>query len=278
MSDAQQTTDTEWGKVSAEPAEEQFLQGPRTRRFELSRLTRIMLEFLRGFRQLHFVGPCVTVFGSARFKEDHPYYHLARQMGRELAKAGFTVMTGGGPGIMEAANRGARDVGGASLGCNITLPMEQKPNPYVDRFIEFRYFFVRKVMLVKYSYAFVALPGGFGTMDELFEIVTLVQTSKVRNFPVILMGEHFWAPMLEFFRERLIKEGTIDQADFDRIVVTDSPQRAMANIAYAAIREFGFEWKPKVKPKWWLGEKSIWFRKVDMKFLRDLLGLKAGAD
>jgi uncharacterized protein (TIGR00730 family) len=265
----------EWGKVSAEPMEELFLHGPRTRRFELARLLRIMAEFIRGFRQLHFVGPCVTVFGSARFKEDHPYYELARDMGRLLGRAGFTVMTGGGPGIMEAANRGARDVGGPSLGCNITLPMEQKPNPYVDRFIEFRYFFVRKVMLVKYSYAFVALPGGFGTLDEFFEIATLVQTGKVCNFPIILMGEHFWAPMLEFFRERLIKEGTIDQADFDRIVVTDSPARAMEHIAHAAVEEFGFEWKPRVKPKWWLGEHSILFRKVDMKFLREILGMKA---
>src|SRR5262245_34492619 len=163
----------EWGKVPADTAEERFLQGPKTRRFEFARLLRIMMEFLRGFRKLHFVGPCVTVFGSARFKEDHEYYELGREMGRRLAQAGFTVITGGGPGIMEAANRGAKDAGGPSIGCNIRLPVEQKPNPYVDQFIEFRYFFVRKVMLAKYSYGFVALPGGFGTLDELFEIATL---------------------------------------------------------------------------------------------------------
>jgi uncharacterized protein (TIGR00730 family) len=147
---------------------------------ELIRVLRIMVEFVRGFRALHFVGPCVTVFGSARFKEDHPYYALGREVGRELARAGFTVMTGGGPGIMEAANRGAKEVGGRSVGCNIELPAEQKPNQYLDRFITFHHFFVRKVMLVKYSYAFVALPGGFGTLDEIFETATLVQTGKIR--------------------------------------------------------------------------------------------------
>ena len=262
----------EWGKISTEARdEERFLEGPRTRRFEFFRLMRIMSEFLKGFRTLHFVGPCVTVYGSARFKEDHQYYQLAREMGRELAKAGFTVMTGGGPGIMEAANRGAKDAGGPSLGCNIKLPMEQKPNPYVDRFIEFRYFFVRKVMLVKYSYAFVCMPGGFGTLDELFEIATLIQTGKVRNFPLILMGEEFWAPLLDFMRERLVKVGTIDQTDLDRILVTDSPQRAMTHIAHAAVEEFGFTWKPRVKPKWYLGEDSILFRRINVAAIGEWL-------
>jgi len=261
----------EWGKVSAEPMEERFLQGPRTRRFELARLFRIMFEFLKGFRALHFVGPCVTVFGSARFKEDHQYYGLARDMGRELAKAGFTVMTGGGPGVMEAANRGAKDAGGPSIGCNIRLPMEQKPNPYLDRFIEFRYFFVRKVILVKYSYAFVALPGGYGTLDEFFEIATLVQTGKVRNFPLILMGVEFWEPLIAFMRERLIALGTIDRADYERILVTDSPVEAMKYIAEAAIKEFGFTWQPRVKPRWYLGEKSLLFRPIHFTKLRQWL-------
>src|SRR5262245_21448532 len=168
-----------WGH-GASPEVRRFLQGPQARRSELFRAIRIFIEFIRGFRALHFVGPCVTVFGSARFKEDHPYYALGREVGRALARAGFTVMTGGGPGIMEAANRGAKDVGGRSVGCNIELPEEQRPNPYLDRWITFRHFFVRKVMLVKYSYAFVALPGGFGTLDEIFETATLVQTGKIK--------------------------------------------------------------------------------------------------
>jgi uncharacterized protein (TIGR00730 family) len=263
--------DMDWGKKTPDPQEELFLQGPRTRSFELLRLARIMLEFFKGFRELHFVGPCVTVFGSARFKEDHLYYNLARQMGQLLAHAGFTVITGGGPGIMEAANRGAKEGGGPSIGCNITLPMEQKPNPYLDRFIEFRYFFVRKVMLAKYSYAFVALPGGFGTLDEFFEIATLVQTGKIRNFPIILIGEDFWAPLMTFMRERLVAVGTIDQADYDRIVVTDSPDYAMKHIANAAVNEFGFQWRPRVKPRWYLGERGLLFRPIDFRRLRKWL-------
>src|SRR5262245_45783366 len=158
-----------WGKASAAPEAARFLQGPQPRGFELARALRIFFELMRGFRALHFVGPCVSVFGSARFSDQHPYYTLARDVGARLARAGFTVMTGGGPGIMEAANRGAREAGGRSVGCNIELPQEQKPNPYLDRWITFRHFYVRKLMLVKYSYAFVALPGGFGTLDEIFE-------------------------------------------------------------------------------------------------------------
>ncbi len=201
----------------------EFLDGPKSRLSELARILRIGAEFLRGFRRLHFVGPCVTVFGSARFPENHSYYTLAREVGRRLARAGATVMTGGGPGIMEAANRGARDAGGYSIGCNITLPTEQRPNPYLDRWITFRYFFVRKVMLVKYSYAFVVLPGGFGTMDELFEAVTLVQTRKINEFPVILMGVDYWAPLLAFVRRTLVAAGTISSADADLLTPTDSP-------------------------------------------------------
>src|SRR5687767_11196232 len=177
-----------WGKDSRQSEERKFLWGPRLRGEELFRLGRILADFLRGFRALHFVGTCVTVFGSARFAEDHRYYTLARDTGAALARAGYTVMTGGGPGIMEAANRGARQAGGRSIGCNIELPWEQQPNPYLDLFVELRYFFVRKVMLVKYSTAFVALPGGFGTLDELFEAATLIQTRKILGFPLILMG------------------------------------------------------------------------------------------
>ena len=245
-----------WGKTEGNPEESRFLEGPRSRRSEFLRTIRIMMDLIRGFRNLHFVGPCVTVFGSARFTEENPYYQLAREVGAELSKVGFTVMTGGGPGIMEAANRGAKEAGGPSIGCNIELPMEQKPNPYVDQWIDFRYFFIRKVMLVKYSYAFIALPGGFGTLDEIFETATLIQTGKIKNFPIILMGHDFWSPMLEFMRERLIKCGTIDAADYERILITDSPQEAVQHISQVATSEFGFTWRErKPKPRWFLGER-----------------------
>src|SRR5579884_2407099 len=168
--------------IQASRREIKFLSGPQPRGFELRLAVEIFFEFLRGFRALHFVGPCVTVFGSARFNEGHPYYALAREAGSLLAQSGFTVMTGGGPGIMEAANRGAKDAGGFSIGCNIELSHEQKPNPYLDRWITFRHFYVRKLMLVKYSYAFIVMPGGFGTLDEVFETATLIQTQKILNF------------------------------------------------------------------------------------------------
>lgn len=222
-----------WPRASSSD-ERGLLVGPRSRLEEAGRVFRIAMEFIRGFRRLHFIGPCVTVFGSARFKEDHEYYSAAREVGRQLALADFAVMTGGGPGIMEAANRGARDVGGLSLGCNIVLPMEQDPNPYLDRFIEFKYFFVRKVMLVKYSSAFVVLPGGFGTLDELFETATLVQTKKITQFPIILMGTEYWRPVLEFMRMTMVAAGTISPEDPDLIHVTDSAERAVQIIVESA--------------------------------------------
>jgi uncharacterized protein (TIGR00730 family) len=243
-----------WGH-GASPEVRRFLQGPQPRRQELVRAIRIFFEFIRGFRALHFVGPCVTVFGSARFKEDHPYYALGREVGRALARAGFTVMTGGGPGIMEAANRGARDVGGRSVGCNIELPEEQKPNPYLDRWITFRHFFVRKVMLVKYSYAFIALPGGYGTLDEIFETATLVQTGKIKEFPIVLVVRDFWEPMLEFLRVRPLAAATIAPADLERFVVTDSPEEAARSVAETAMARFGLRYEPPPKPRWYLGER-----------------------
>lgn len=247
---------SDWGKLPQDLDEELFLEGPHSRRFELLRLFRITRELFRGFRSLHFVGPCVTVFGSARFSEESPWYQMGRDVGARLAKANFTVMTGGGPGVMEAANRGAKEAGGRSIGCNIVLPMEQKPNPYVDRFIEFRYFFVRKVMLVKYSYAFIALPGGFGTLDEIFETATLIQTGKIQNFPLVLMGRDYWQPLLDFMRDRLIRERTIDQADLDRILVTDSSKEAVAHISEAVVDRFGFKRVAKPKPSVLLGERN----------------------
>jgi uncharacterized protein (TIGR00730 family) len=234
-----------------------FLEGPQSRTFEFMRAVRIFIESIRGFRALHFVGPCVTVFGSARFDENHPWYALGRTVGAELAKVGFTVMTGGGPGVMEAANRGAKDVGGRSVGCNIKLPMEQQPNPYLDRCVEFRYFFVRKVMLVKYSYGFIVLPGGFGTMDELFETLTLIQTDKIHDFPIVLMGRAYWSPLIEFLRTTMLGAGTISPDDLDRFLVTDDPVEAVQHVQRVAIAKFGLGYGRKARRKWFLFESSM---------------------
>ncbi len=235
--------------------EAQFLRGPQSRGAELKWVLRTGAEFLRGFRRLHFAGPCVTVFGSARFPEGHPAYELARAVGSALARAGFTVMTGGGPGVMEAANRGARVAGGRSIGCNIELDREQHPNPYLDTFVTFQHFFVRKVMLAKYSYAFVALPGGFGTLDEVFEAATLIQTQKIGPFPLVLMGTDYWRPLLDFLRQGLLPAGTIDAKDIDRLILTDDPQQAAAHVRNLATRGFGLRFGPPPRPRWWLFER-----------------------
>ncbi len=219
-----------------------FLSGPRSRGSELWRAARIFVEFIRGFRGLHFVGPCVTVFGSARLTEGHRYYTMARQVGAEISQAGFTVMTGGGPGIMEAANRGARDAGGPSVGCTISLPNEQLDNLYLDRRVHFDHFFVRKVMLVKYSYGFIVLPGGFGTLDELFESATLIQTGIIHEFPVVLMGRDFWEPVLAALRSTLLPEGTVNPIDLDRIYLTDDPREAVEHVKSAVIERFGLKY------------------------------------
>jgi uncharacterized protein (TIGR00730 family) len=243
-----------WGKGTSDEAERRFLRGPRPRGLELVEAARIFGECVKGFRRLHFVGPCVTVFGSARFKEDHAYYVLARALGAKLAEAGFTVMTGGGPGIMEAANRGAKDVGGFSVGSNITLPVEQKPNAYLDRWVEFRYFFVRKMLLEKYSYAFVAMPGGIGTLDEIFETAVLIQTGKMKEFPFVLMGKSFWSPLIDYLRASMLAAGTIDAADVKRWLVTDSPDEAVDVIRDRGMKQFGLTYGARTKPRWWLGE------------------------
>jgi uncharacterized protein (TIGR00730 family) len=206
--------------------EYQFLMTARTREREIERLGRITDEFVRGFKGLSQLGPAVTVFGSARFKQTHPYYKLARQVGGELARRGLTTLTGGGPGIMEAANRGAHEAGGASYGLNIILPHEQSINPYVDKSIEFRYFFVRKVMLVKYSCAFIVMPGGLGTLDELFEAATLIQCKKIGPFPLVLMGTKFWAGLRKFGRF-MMGEGVFDPEELGFGRITDSPQEAV---------------------------------------------------
>jgi len=222
----------------AECADEIFLEGPRSRFEEFITLLRVMRDFLRGFRVLHFVGPCVTVFGSARIKRDDPHYELARKMGGAIARLGFTVMTGGGPGTMEAANRGAKDVGGRSVGCNIELPFEQPANAYLDRCVRMHYFFVRKALLVKYSYAFVVMPGGAGTLDELFEAVTLIQTGKIKNFPIVIMGTDYWKELIGFI-DKMAQRGTISPSDLGLIYATDSVDEAIAHIRSKAIEPFG---------------------------------------
>ena len=203
-------------------AEKLFLAGRRNRAADLESAVRFFLEFLQGFESFEFDQPCVTVFGSARFPEGHRYYELAREVGHALGKAGFAVMTGGGSGIMEAANRGARDAGALSLGCNIHLPREQQPNPYLDRFIGFEHFFVRKVMLVKYSCAFVVMPGGFGTLDEAFELATLEQNAKIERFPLIAVGADFWGEMVQFINDVMVREGTITREELSFIRLADS--------------------------------------------------------
>jgi uncharacterized protein (TIGR00730 family) len=236
-------------------AERYLLAGPRPRFTELVTLIEIGRDFFRGLRALHFVGPCVTVFGSARVREDSRYYQLAREMGAAIAELGFTVMTGGGPGIMEAANRGAKDVGGRSVACNIELPHEQKPNAWLDRHVTLRYFFVRKVLLVKYSYAFVVFPGGFGTLDELFEALTLIQTDKIHDFPVIIVGREFWEPLLTFIRS-MPAAGTISLADLDLVLATDSVAEAIAWIKEKAISGFGLKAVTR-RPSRWLAERAF---------------------
>jgi len=247
---------SDWGKIASDPEEQVFLEGPHSRGFEFIEALKIFRELIHGFRALHFVGPCITVFGSARFPAEHPYYKLTRELGAKIAAAKFTVMTGGGPGLMEAANRGAKDVNGASIGCNIILPKEQQPNPYLDKFVAFRYFFVRKVMLVKYSYGFVATPGGFGTLDELFEVTTLIQTGKIKNYPVVLLGKEYWAPLIQFIRTSLIPQAAISPQDLDQILVTDSPDEAVAFIRKVATEHFGLRYVTR-NPRAFLLEHGI---------------------
>lgn len=209
--------------------EAELLRGSDDLLADFDRGVTVFKEFVTGCRNLYDIGTAVTVFGSARFGERHRYYGLARQLGRELAEAGFTVLTGGGPGIMEAANRGAQEGGGMSVGCNILLPHEQIPNDYLDRCVEFDHFFVRKVMLVKYSSAFVFMPGGFGTLDEMFETITLIQTGKMDRFPLVAMGQDYWDELLDFVQKRMLKEKTINEGEV-AVFGTDSPAEAVAHI------------------------------------------------
>ena len=231
-----------------------FIEGPHARTSEFWQVLKVLRDFFRGFRTLHFVGPCVTVFGSARVTEETEYYKRAQELGRKIAESGLTVMTGGGPGIMEAANRGAKEGGGRSVGCNITLPMEQEPNRYLDKWVTLHYFFVRKVMLFKYSYAFVVMPGGVGTMDEFFEAITLIQNKKILNFPLVLIGKEFFQPLMRLL-DTMVQNAMIDKADMELILLTDSIQEAVDYIDIHATKRFGLDVKKVPKPSLILGER-----------------------
>lgn len=220
-------------KIGDQPyllGEANFLAGAHSRINEALRVLRISIEFIKGFQGFHFIGPSITVFGSARFPEGHPYYDLARRTAKLLAEGGYNIITGGGPGIMEAASRGGLEGKRLSVGANIVLPHEQKPNPYLSKVVTFYYFFVRKVILVKYSLAFVVLPGGFGTLDEFFEALTLIQTGKLYQFPVVLMGKDYWKGLTDWMENTLVTQGAISREDLKYITITDSPEEALTAI------------------------------------------------
>ena len=235
-------------------SEIQFLRGPQSRWEEFTFTIKVLFEFVKGFRALHFVGPCVTIFGSARFKEDNEYYTLTRNVASQIARLGFTIMTGGGNGLMEAANRGAKDVNGRSVGCNILLPHEQLPNKYLDKWVRIRYFFVRKTLLIKYSFAFIVMPGGFGTLDEFFEALTLTQTGKILQFPIILFGKSFHKELLEHI-ELMKCNQTISPEDLELILVTDSVEETISFIKERSIARYGLLPKVKWSPAKWLLER-----------------------
>lgn len=217
--------------------EKYFLEGPRSRLKELIFSVKVLFEFIRGFRVLHFAGPCIAVFGSARVKPGSDYYELGRKAGAGIAGLGFTVMTGGGPGIMEAANRGAKEAGGKSVGCNISLPKEQMANNYLDLRFNCKYFFVRKVLMFKYSYGFVILPGGVGTLDEFSEALTLIQTHKILNFPLVLMNRGYWEPLMPLFH-KMIENYMISPDDLQYILITDSIDDAMIHLQKYAVEQY----------------------------------------
>jgi hypothetical protein len=233
------------------PKEHVYLEGPKSRGYELKFAWKVFYELVAATRKLYFVGPCITVFGSARFKEDHEYYICAQEFGKRIAEMGFTTLTGGGPGIMEAANRGAFEAGGMSVGCNIKLPFEQVNNKYLHRFMTFEFFFTRKTLLIKYSYAFIIMPGGFGTLDELFETLTLIQTKTITGFPVVMFGRSFYKELMEAIHDMAAK-GTISEEDLNLVLLTDDVDEAMAHI-----RKY-IQTNYKIKPRkrlWWLFEK-----------------------
>jgi len=237
-------------------SEIKFLEGPQSRWKDFTFALKVLVEFIRGFRALHFAGPCVTVFGSARFKEGHPYYEKTRELSARIAELGFTIMTGGGPGIMEAANRGAKEAGGRSVGCNIVLPMEQKPNPWLDKWVSIRYFFVRKTLLIKYSYAFIVMPGGFGTLDEYFESLTLIQTRKINQFPIIIFDTDFHKELLIHI-QNMKTNGTINEEDINLFLVTDSVDEVISTIQTNSIGKYNLKAERPIRPFRWLFERGF---------------------
>lgn len=226
-----------------------FVRGPLSRFKELTLAFKVFFNFINAFRKMHFIGLSVTVFGSARFTQESEHYKAAEKIGAELTKLGFTVLTGGGPGIMEAANKGAFEAGGYSVGCNIILPFEQKPNPYLHKWINIPYFFLRKVILVKYSYAFVIMPGGIGTLDELFEALTLIQTKVIQDFPVVIYDSEYHRELWKHI-EMMAKSESISQEDIKLLFMTDSVDDLIKHIETHAIQKFGLT----KKPRWWLLE------------------------
>ena len=227
----------------------QFLEGPQNKWKDFKFTIHVVFDFIKGFRTLHYAGPCVAIFGSARFKEDHHYYHKAQEIGGRVAQLGFTIMTGGGPGIMEAANRGAKEVGGRSVGCNIVLPHEQHHNIYLDKWVNIKYFFVRKTLLIKYSYAFIVMPGGFGTLDEYFEALTLIQTKMISEFPIIIFDRAFHKDIIGHI-EKMKMEGTISPEDLKLCLFTDSVDEAVKHIQDNAINKFGLKAAKQKRFSW----------------------------
>ena len=235
------------------PAKEQvYLDGPKSRGYEFLFLLKVVWEFFKGLRNLHFVGPCITVFGSARFKEGHAFYEQAREFGKRIAQTGFTTMTGGGPGIMEAANRGAFEAGGKSVGCNIKLPFEQHYNRYLTKAVTFEHFFIRKTLLIKYSYAFIIMPGGFGTMDEFFETLTLVQTKTITEFPIVIFDKEFYINLMKLI-EDMSQKSTISPKDMDLVLYTDDIDEAMAHISKYIVSNYQIKRRYRIP---WLFEKN----------------------
>ncbi len=232
--------------------ESSFLKGPRNRLKEFWFTVKVQISFIKAFRKLHFIGPCVTIFGSARFDSQNIFYKQAEKIGATLANMGFTVMTGGGPGIMEAANKGAYESGGYSVGCNIILPQEQNPNPYLHKWIDIPYFFVRKFILIKYSYAFIVMPGGIGTLDEFFESLTLIQTKMINEFPVILFGKEYHKELYHHILT-MAKNESIDAEDMKLLFITDSVDEMIEHLRIHAIQKFGLVKRP-FKKRWWFGE------------------------
>jgi uncharacterized protein (TIGR00730 family) len=237
-------------------AEIKFLAGPQNRWKELSFALKVFFEFIKGFRALHFVGPCITIFGSARFKDGHPYFEKTEALAARIAQLGFTIMTGGGPGIMEAANKGAKSVGGRSVGCNIMLPHEQTHNTYLDKWVNIKYFFVRKTLLLKYSYGFVVMPGGFGTMDEYFEALTLIQTKVISQFPIVIFDTAYHKELIEHIHLMQAHQ-TISAEDTSLYLVTDSVDEAVAFLQQNSIVKFKLRHEQApTRPFKWLFEKG----------------------